>query len=122
WGRRSFWCWFIGFHLAFMPLYVVGLMGMTRRLQHYDVLAWQPWLLVAEAGAVVILAGIVCQIVQLVVSIRGREALCDVTGDPWYARMVGRVAAAGLELCRPSPGRRVGRLLERQAARARRAS
>src|SRR5262252_3513973 len=52
WGRRAFWCWFIGFHLAFMPLYVVGLMGMTRRLQHYDVLAWQPWLLVAEAGAV----------------------------------------------------------------------
>ena len=58
WGKASFWCWFIGFHLAFMPLYVVGLMGMTRRLQHYDVLAWQPWLLVAEAGAVVILAGL----------------------------------------------------------------
>jgi len=86
WGRPAFWCWFIGFHLAFMPLYVVGLMGMTRRLQHYDVLSWQPWLLVAEAGAVVILAGIVCQIVQLVVSIRGREALRDVTGDPWNGR------------------------------------
>jgi len=83
WGRRAFWCWFIGFHLAFMPLYVVGLMGMTRRLQHYDVLAWQPWLLVAEAGAVIILAGIVCQIMQFVVSIRNREALRDVTGDPW---------------------------------------
>ena len=62
WGRRAFWCWFIGFHLAFMPLYVVGLMGMTRRLQHYDVLSWQPWLLVAGAGAVVIFAGVVCQI------------------------------------------------------------
>ena len=61
WGRRAFWCWFIGFHVAFMPLYVVGLMGMTRRMQHYDVLCWQPWLLVAAVGAVVILAGIVCQ-------------------------------------------------------------
>jgi cytochrome o ubiquinol oxidase subunit 1 len=86
WGTAAFWCWFIGFHLAFMPLYVVGLMGMTRRLQHYDVLAWRPWLLVAEAGAVMILAGIICQIVQLVMSIRHREELRDTTGDPWNGR------------------------------------
>jgi cytochrome o ubiquinol oxidase subunit 1 len=86
WGVASFWCWFIGFHLAFMPLYVTGLMGMTRRLQHYDVLAWQPWLLVAEAGAVIILAGIICQVAQLVVSIRHREQLRDTTGDPWNGR------------------------------------
>jgi cytochrome o ubiquinol oxidase subunit 1 len=86
WGAAAFWCWFIGFHLAFMPLYVVGLMGMTRRLQHYDVMAWQPWLLVAEVGAVVILAGILCQVAQLVVSIRNREALRDTTGDPWNGR------------------------------------
>src|SRR5262249_42658844 len=83
-----------GFHLAFMPLYVVGLMGMTRRLQHYDVLSWQPWLLVAEAGAVLIFVGIVCQIVQLVVSIRGREALRDVTGDPWNGRTLESSTAA----------------------------
>ncbi|WP_439399875.1 cytochrome o ubiquinol oxidase subunit I [Bradyrhizobium sp. PMVTL-01] len=86
WGIAAFWCWFIGFHLAFMPLYVTGLMGMTRRLQHYDVLAWQPWLLVAEAGAVIVMAGIICQVVQLVVSIRNREQLRDTTGDPWNGR------------------------------------
>ncbi|NEU97487.1 cytochrome o ubiquinol oxidase subunit I [Bradyrhizobium uaiense] len=86
WGKAAFWCWFIGFHLAFMPLYVTGLMGMPRRLQHYDVLSWQPWLLVAESGAVVILLGIIFQIVQLVVSIRDREELRDTTGDPWNGR------------------------------------
>jgi cytochrome o ubiquinol oxidase subunit I len=86
WGKASFWCWFIGFYLAFMPLYVLGLLGMTRRMQHYDNLAWQPWLVVAAAGAVVILAGIVCQVVQLVVSIREREQNRDVTGDPWNGR------------------------------------
>jgi cytochrome o ubiquinol oxidase subunit I len=86
WGKASFWCWFIGFHLAFMPLYVTGLMGMTRRMQHYDVLAWRPWLLLAEVGAVVILAGIVCQVIQLVVSIRDRQRLRDETGDPWNGR------------------------------------
>jgi cytochrome o ubiquinol oxidase subunit I len=95
WGKASFWCWFIGFHLAFMPLYAVGLMGMTRRMQHYDNPAWQPWLLVAMAGAVVILAGIGCQIVQLVVSIRARRQLRDVTGDPWNGRT--------LEWSTPSP-------------------
>src|SRR5262249_19127319 len=78
WGRWAFWCWFIGFHVAFMPLYVTGLMGMTRRLQHYDVVSWQPWLLVAAAGVGIIFVGIGCQIMQLVVSIRLRDDLRDV--------------------------------------------
>jgi cytochrome o ubiquinol oxidase subunit 1 len=86
WGKASFWCWLVGFYLAFMPLYALGLMGMTRRMQHYDNPAWQPWLLVAALGAVVILAGIICQIVQLVVSIRNREQYRDLTGDPWNGR------------------------------------
>jgi cytochrome o ubiquinol oxidase subunit 1 len=86
WGKISFWCWFIGFHLAFMPLYVVGLMGMTRRLQHYDDLTWQPWLIVAVFGAFVVMLGIAAQIVQLVVSIRHRERYRDLTGDPWNGR------------------------------------
>jgi cytochrome o ubiquinol oxidase subunit I len=82
-GKAAFWCWFIGFYLAFMPLYVLGFEGMTRRMQHYDVPAWHPWLLIAAVGAAVILAGIVLQIAQLVVSFRHREELRDVTGDPW---------------------------------------
>jgi cytochrome o ubiquinol oxidase subunit 1 len=85
-GKAAFWCWFIGFYLAFMPLYVLGFEGMTRRMQHYDVPAWHPWLLVAAAGAAVILAGIGLQVAQLAVSIRQREALRDVTGDPWNGR------------------------------------
>jgi cytochrome o ubiquinol oxidase subunit 1 len=85
-GKVSFWCWIIGFYVAFMPLYVLGLMGMTRRMQHYDVPEWRPWLLLAAAGAVIILAGIVAQVAQLAVSIRRREALRDVTGDPWNGR------------------------------------
>jgi len=69
-----------------MPLYALGLMGMTRRMQHYDNLDWQPWLIVAAVGAGVILAGIACQVVQLVVSIRNREKHRDLTGDPWNGR------------------------------------
>jgi cytochrome o ubiquinol oxidase subunit 1 len=85
-GKAAFWCWIIGFYVAFMPLYVLGLMGMTRRMQQYDVPAWHPWLLVAACGAVIILAGIILQIAQLVVSIRRREEFRDRTGDPWNGR------------------------------------
>ena len=85
-GRSAFWCWFIGFYVAFMPLYYLGLLGMTRRMQHYDVAAWHPWLIVAACGAVVILAGIGLQVAQLIVSIRRRQALRDETGDPWNGR------------------------------------
>jgi cytochrome o ubiquinol oxidase subunit 1 len=85
-GAVSFWCWLVGFYLAFMPLYIVGLMGMTRRMQHYADLRWQPYLIVAEVGAVIILCGIVATIAQLVVSIRRREQHRDRTGDPWNGR------------------------------------
>jgi len=94
-GKAAFWCWLIGFYVAFVPLYVVGLMGMTRRMQHYDVPEWRPWLLIAAGGAVIILAGIILQAVQLAVSIRHREALRDTTGDPWDGR--------SLEWSIPSP-------------------
>jgi cytochrome o ubiquinol oxidase subunit 1 len=85
-GRASFWCWLIGFYLAFVPLYQLGLMGMTRRLQHIPDPTWRPLLLVAEVGAIVIFCGILCQIAQLYVSIRTREQRRDLTGDPWDAR------------------------------------
>ena len=85
-GKAAFWCWTVGFYVAFMPLYVVGLMGMTRRMQHYDIAAWHPWLLVAAGGSVIILVGIIFQIAQLVVSIRQRDELRDETGDPWNGR------------------------------------
>ena len=85
-GKLAFWLWIVGFYLAFMPLYVVGLLGMTRRMQHYDVPEWRPWLLLAAVGALFILAGIVAQAAQLFVSIRDRNRLRDVFGDPWDGR------------------------------------
>ena len=86
WGKRAFWLWVVGFYVAFMPLYVVGLEGMTRRMQHYDVPEWRPWLIIACVGAFLILGGIVCQVIELFVSIRDREKLRDRTGDPWDGR------------------------------------
>jgi cytochrome o ubiquinol oxidase subunit I len=85
-GKAVFWCWFFGFWLAFLPLYILGLMGATRRMQHYPETEWQPLMVVAFVGALVILAGIVLTIVQLVVSVRARERLRDLSGDPWDGR------------------------------------
>ncbi|PXF32826.1 cytochrome o ubiquinol oxidase subunit I [Pokkaliibacter plantistimulans] len=86
WGRRAFWGWLVGFYVAFVPLYILGFMGMTRRLNHYDNPAWHPYLVVAAIGAFIILGGILCQFIQLYVSIRDRKDNMDVTGDPWNAR------------------------------------
>ena len=94
-GKAVFWCWFFGFYLAFMPLYVLGLMGATRRMQHYSNVHWQPLMLVALAGAILILLGIALTGVQLAVSIRQRDRNRDVTGDPWNGRT--------LEWSTPSP-------------------
>ncbi len=86
WGRRGFFLWIGGFYLAFMPLYVLGFMGMSRRMEDYSHPEWQPYLIVAALGACCVAAGILCQIVQIAVSVRNRAALRDVTGDPWGGR------------------------------------
>ncbi|ASM49227.1 cytochrome o ubiquinol oxidase subunit I [Pseudoalteromonas espejiana DSM 9414] len=83
WGKASFWCWIIGFFVAFMPLYVLGFLGMTRRLNHTNNPDWNMWLYIAAGGAVIIMFGIISQAIQLFVSFRDREALDDTTGDPW---------------------------------------
>ena len=85
-GKAVFWCWFIGFYLAFMPLYVLGLMGATRRMHHYLDGEWQFLFVIAFGGALLILLGMALTVAQLVVSIRQREANLDHTGDPWQGR------------------------------------
>lgn len=86
WGKCSFWFWTIGFYFAFMPLYVLGLMGVTRRLSHFEDPSLQIWFQIAAAGAVLIAIGIACFVIQLVVSYLRRAQLRDVTGDPWGGR------------------------------------
>jgi cytochrome o ubiquinol oxidase subunit 1 len=86
-GRYAFWCWFIGFLLAFVPLYILGLMGATRRMDHYDPsLGWQGLFIVAAIGAATIFLGVGFQILQLIVSIKQRKTARDRTGDPWNGR------------------------------------
>jgi cytochrome o ubiquinol oxidase subunit I len=86
WGKVSFWCWLIGYWLAFTPLYILGFEGMTRRMNHYEVAEWHPWLVVALVGAVFVGLGILAFIVQIVVSLRERDENRDLTGDPWDGR------------------------------------
>lgn len=86
-GKYAFWCWLIGFLTAFMPLYLLGLMGATRRLDHYDSsTGWQPLFIVAAIGGGIIAIGVGFQVLQLFVSIRDRKKNMDTTGDPWNGR------------------------------------
>jgi cytochrome o ubiquinol oxidase subunit 1 len=95
WGKAAFWFAFIGFWVTFTPLYILGLQGMTRRLQHINVVEWRPMLLLSLAGVAILVVGVICQVTQLVVSILQRDKLRDLTGDPWDGR--------SLEWATPSP-------------------
>ncbi len=86
WGKAAFWFSITGFYVTFVPLYVAGLLGMTRRLQRYDVPEWRPWVLAAGIGVAITACGLACQIIQLIVSVRRRSELRDLTGDPWDGR------------------------------------
>jgi cytochrome o ubiquinol oxidase subunit I len=96
WGKRAFWLWLIGFFTSFTPLYILGFMGATRRLDHYDVsTGFQPLFIVAAIGICIIGLGAIAQVIQLVVSVRDRKFNRDMTGDPWNGRT--------LEWATPSP-------------------
>ncbi|HVX56423.1 MAG TPA: cbb3-type cytochrome c oxidase subunit I, partial [Candidatus Saccharimonadales bacterium] len=85
-GRYAFWCWLIGFILAFVPLYILGLMGATRRLDHYSAsLGWQPLFIVAGVGVGVLCVGVVFQALQFIYSILKRDEN-RVGPDPWNGR------------------------------------
>jgi cytochrome o ubiquinol oxidase subunit 1 len=95
-GRYAFWSWIIGFIVAFAPLYVLGLMGATRRLDRYDsATGWQPFYIMALIGGIIICVGVVLQVVQIIASLIQKRKLRDATGDPWDGRT--------LEWSTPSP-------------------
>src|SRR5206468_2353574 len=86
WGKWALAFWVTGFYFAFMPLYIVGLEGFMRRMNHYTNIHYQPYLITAAIGASFILTGIFLQIGQVLVSIKQRQILRDHTGDPWNGR------------------------------------
>ncbi|WP_113259816.1 cytochrome o ubiquinol oxidase subunit I [Agrobacterium cavarae] len=86
WGKMSFWCWFVGFYVAFMPLYVLGLMGVTRRLSQFEDTSLQIWFVIAAVGAAIIAVGIASFLLSIVFGFLKREQLRDVTGDPFDGR------------------------------------
>ena len=86
WGKVSFWGWVIGYWVAWTPIYIVGLMGTTRRVRHFDDPSLQIWFIIAGIGALIILVGILAFVIQIAVSIKNREALRDNSADPWNGR------------------------------------
>ncbi len=86
-GRYAFWCWIVGFFMSFVPMYILGLMGATRRLDHYDSsTGWQPFYIMMLLGGIVIMIGVALQLVQIIASVMQRRHLADSTGDPWDGR------------------------------------
>jgi len=96
WGKRAFWSWLVGFFLSFVPLYILGFMGASRRLDHYPAsTGWQALFITSFIGICVLALGGLFQVIQIVYSFRHRKELRDTTGDPWNGR--------SLEWSLPSP-------------------
>jgi cytochrome o ubiquinol oxidase subunit I len=86
-GRYAFWCWIVGFFTSFMTMYVLGFMGATRRLDHYDAsTGWQPFYILMLIGGIIIAIGFALQVVQIIASFMQKRRLQDTTGDPWDGR------------------------------------
>ncbi|QAY75376.1 cytochrome o ubiquinol oxidase subunit I [Sphingosinicella sp. BN140058] len=86
WGKIAFWGWVIGYWVAWMPLYFAGLMGVTRRIQHFDDPALQPFFVIAFIGALIIAIGIFGFVMSIVMGFVHRVKLADTSGDPWDGR------------------------------------
>ena len=86
WGKVAFWGWVIGYWVAWTPIYVVGLMGEPRRVNHFDDPSIQPYFVIAAIGALIILVGILGFVMSILVGFLKREQLRDTTGDPWNGR------------------------------------
>ena len=83
-GRWAFWLWNIGFYVCFMPQYVLGLMGMTRRVSSYSWdTGWWSWNFVSTIGGFLMGIGFLFQVWQILHSIKFMER---VKGDPWGGR------------------------------------
>lgn len=96
-GKCAFWCWLVGFFVAFVPIYIVGGLGMTRRMYHYDAsTGFQPYLIVAAIGAGIIALGVIFQVLQIIVSLKNKNkaGYRDLTGDPWDGRTLEWVTSS----------------------------
>lgn len=85
-GRWSAYFWQVGFILAFVPLYILGLMGAVRRLDTYEEVTWVPLFITSGVGVVVIAIGVGLFLFQVGYSIWKRQELRDTTGDPYDGR------------------------------------
>lgn len=86
-GKWAFWLWFIGFYVSFIPLFLLGFMGATRRIDTYDSsTGWQPLFIASTIGLAIIICGIIVQVFQIIISIKERKQNRDITGDPWNGR------------------------------------
>jgi cytochrome o ubiquinol oxidase subunit 1 len=86
WGKISFWLWVVGFWVAFTPPYILGFMGVTRRMSHFEDPSIQWLFQISLFGTLMIAGGIGAMLIQFGVSFMRRKQLRDVTGDPWDGR------------------------------------
>jgi cytochrome o ubiquinol oxidase subunit 1 len=86
-GKYAAKTWLIGFFVTFIPIYILGFMGVTRRLDHYaENPSWQALFILSGVGLGIICLGVGFQVLQMLIGIRDYKKNLDKTGDPWNGR------------------------------------
>jgi cytochrome c oxidase subunit I+III len=82
-GRWNFWLMFIGFHVAFFPQHIVGLLGMPRRYYTYPPeFGWDIYNLISTIGAFILASGVFIFVVNFFYSKKQGEIA---GANPWGA-------------------------------------
>jgi len=82
-GKWHFALWFIGFNVTFFPMHILGLEGMPRRVYTYPAgMGWSDPNLVSSIGVLIIIAGAVVFVWNVLASLKHGEVAGD---NPWGA-------------------------------------
>ena len=80
-GKWQFWTLFIGFHITYFPMHILGLMGMPRRIYDYGAdRGWTDLNILSTIGGIVMGISVVLLVYNLIRSTISGER---VGNDPW---------------------------------------
>ena len=86
-GKVNFWVMLVGFNLTFGPMHVLGLQGMSRRIDSYSPgFGFELWNMVSTIGSFLIALSIAIFVVNVIMSAMRARGQAPCGPDPWDAR------------------------------------
>ncbi len=94
-GKQGFWVMLLGFNLTFGPMHILGLQGMSRRIQTYSAgQGFDLWNMVSTIGSFFIAIAVAMFVINIYLSRKQSVHLPPVGPDPWDARSLEWMTAS----------------------------